>query len=349
VTAVAPGLDAAIDEYLVHLAAERGYSVNTIAGYRSDLADLARFLDERAGARAAAAAAEDQPVVATLADLELSALRDWLWVATEHGRARATIARRAASARGFCAWAVRTGLLPADPAARLRAPRAQRALPRVLTQTSVAILLENLDARAQIGEPIDSRDSAILELLYASGLRVSELVGLDVASIDRGRRTVRVLGKGAKERVVPYGAPAARALDRYLDRARQTMLTEAAAAKAKTARAKAASAGGGAPAEAAPIPPQATPAAFVGLRGDRVSVRVVYELVASLLADVPGSGPSGPHALRHSVATHLLDGGADLRAVQEFLGHASLGTTQIYTHVSAERLKQTYQTAHPRA
>lgn len=332
------GFDLAVDDYLVHLGAERGYSAHTVGAYRSDLADLAGFLERRMPER--------PPEVA---DVDLSVLRDWLWEATERGLARATIARRAASARGFCAWATRRGHLAADPAARLRAPRAQRTLPRVLTQSAMATMLERLDARAQLGDPVDARDAAIVELLYASGLRVSELVGLDVGAVDRGRRTVRVLGKGSKERVVPYGAPAARAIDRYLERARPVMLEAAAAARADAAS----------PGPARVAPPNGAPsgrpvepadgAVFVGVRGRRLGVRSVYDLVASLLSELPGTGPSGPHALRHSAATHLLDGGADLRAVQEFLGHASLGTTQIYTHVSAERLKQTYRTAHPRA
>jgi integrase/recombinase XerC len=334
----AAGFDAAVDDYLVHLGAERGYSAHTIDAYRSDLADLARFLERREPGQAP-----------SVTDVDLSTLRDWLWEATERGLARATIARRAASARGLCAWAVRRGHLTADPAARLRAPRAQRTLPRVLTQPAMTAMLERLDARAELGEPVDARDAAIIELLYASGLRVSELVGLDVGAVDRGRRTVRVLGKGSKERVVPYGAPAARAIDRYLERARPAMLEAAIVARADaSARASAHSAPPNPQSSDRPVEPL-DGAVFVGVRGRRMAVRSVYDLVAGLLAELPGTGPSGPHALRHSAATHLLDGGADLRAVQEFLGHASLGTTQIYTHVSAERLKQTYRTAHPRA
>ncbi|MDR5699934.1 tyrosine recombinase XerC [Agromyces aerolatus] len=345
----APPLSVAVEDYLDHVRAERGYSPNTVAGYRSDLADLERFLRARASEaeirRDAHASGGD--AAAELSQLELSALRDWLWAATEQGLARATIARRAASVRGFCAWAARRGLLQADPAARLRAPRSQRTLPRVLTQEAVGDLLGRLGARAELGEPIAARDAAIIELLYASGLRVSELVGLDIGSIDRGRRTVRVIGKGSRERVVPYGAPAARAIDRYLDRARPALL--AAAGEAAGTRARNA-AGPSAETRAVDgVPLAETHAAFVGVRGGRLGVRSVYQLVAGLLAEIPGTGPSGPHALRHTAATHLLDGGADLRAVQEFLGHASLGTTQIYTHVSAERLKQTYRTAHPRA
>ena len=215
----------------------------------------------------------------------------------------------------------RRGDLATDPGARLKAPRAQRTLPRVVGAAAVDDALARLAARAAGDDPVAVRDVAIAELLYASALRVSELVGLDVGDIDRRRRTVRVTGKGSKERVVPYGAPAAHAIDRYLESARSLML------------------------EGRP----ATSAVFVGARGARMGARSVYRLVASILEDIPGTGPSGPHAFRHTAATHLLDGGADLRAVQEFLGHASLGTTQIYTHVSAERLKESYRMAHPRA
>jgi integrase/recombinase XerC len=190
----------------------------------------------------------------------------------------------------------------------------------VLTRAQVDALLQGLADRATTGDPGSQRDLAVIELLYASALRVSELVGLDVGSLDLHRRVVRVLGKGAKERVVPFGVPAARALATYLDEGRAALL-------------------GG----------RADTAVFLGARGARLSTRAVYALVAGLLADLPGSGPAGPHAFRHTAATHLLDGGADLRAVQEILGHASLGTTQIYTHVSAERLASAYRTAHPRA
>jgi len=179
-------------------------------------------------------------------------------------------------------------------------------------------ILDGLTARAVSGDPVSTRDLAIIELLYASALRVSELVGLDVNDIDAGRLTARVTGKGSKERVVPFGVPAQRALGAYLEHR---------------------------PAFAV----RPTAALFLGVRGGRVGTRAVYELVAGLLAGLPGSGPSGPHALRHTAATHLLDGGADLRSVQEMLGHASLGTTQLYTHVSAERLKESYRLAHPRA
>ena len=324
-------LDALLDDYLAHVATERGYSGNTVAAYRADVADLISFAEQRD--------------VVGVDGLDLPLLRDWLWAATERGLARASIARRAASARGFTAWLARQGTIQTDPGARLRAPRAQRTLPRVVAQPAIDEAIARLEARCGDGDPKAARDVAIVELLYASALRVSELVGLDVADLDRRRRTARVIGKGSKERVVPYGAPAARAIDRYLEQARPSLL--AAARTATADEVSLASVPGRS--RATRTPTDATGAAFVGVRGGRLGVRSVYRLVATMLAELPGTGPSGPHALRHTAATHLLDGGADLRAVQEFLGHASLGTTQIYTHVSAERLKQSYRTAHPRA
>ena len=317
-------LDRLLDAYLAHVRTERGYSAHTVAAYRGDLVDLIGFANERD--------------IDDAAGIDLALLRDWLWAATERGLARTSIARRAASARGFTSWLHRRELIVADPGLRLKAPRAQRTLPRVVSERALADALAGLADRASGGDPVAVRDAAIAELLYASALRVSELVGLDLADVDRRRRTVRVTGKGAKERVVPYGAPAARALDRYLDVARPAMLVAAAAASSSSTTGERTD-------HAMPV----TSAVFLGVRGRRLGVRGVHRQVAALLSSIPGTGPSGPHALRHSAATHLLDGGADLRAVQEFLGHASLGTTQIYTHVSAERLKQSYQTAHPRA
>jgi integrase/recombinase XerC len=202
----------------------------------------------------------------------------------------------------------------------------------VLPREQMDQLLTALAERAATGDPIALRDSAIVELLYASALRVSELTGLDVDDVDLDRLTVRVLGKGAKERVVPFGVPAQAAIVDYLNKARPALI----AAHARTVHAR-------------PAQKAASHAMFLGARGGRIGTRTVYQLVAGLLADLPGGGPAGPHALRHTAATHLLDGGADLRAVQELLGHASLGTTQIYTHVSMERLKESYRVAHPRA
>lgn len=300
-------LDEAIDAYVRSVELERGSSPHTVRAYRGDLVTLAAFVEERG--------AEPDPA---LLDLEL--LREWVWQQNAAGLGASTLARRTSTVRGFTAWLARTGRAPADAGARLRAPRADRHLPRVLSRGQIDGVLDGLDARAATGDPIALRDRAIVELLYASALRVSELVGLDLGDVDDARRTVRVMGKGAKERIVPFGMPARRALDAYRERARPAIAG-----------------------------PRSGTALFLGARGARESTRGVYSLVAGLLAELPGSGPAGPHALRHTAATHLLDGGADLRAVQEILGHASLGTTQIYTHVSAERLAEAYRTAHPRA
>ncbi|WP_374945602.1 tyrosine recombinase XerC [Agreia sp.] len=300
----------ALDDFVSHLVGERGYSPHTVRAYRSDLTALASF------------AAERQVVDTQWLTLEL--YRDWLWAASQAGLSKASLARRSATAKSFSAWLSRSNEQAGDAASRLRAPKPDRSLPRVLSRDSIDAVLDSLAARTRDGEPLALRDLAIVELLYASALRVSELVGIDTGALDLDRRTVRVMGKGSKERVVPFGGPAHLALVDYLQRGRPAL---------------AARATGG----------PATAAVYLGARGARLGTRSVYGVVSKLLLDVPGSGPDGPHALRHTAATHLLDGGADLRAVQEMLGHASLGTTQIYTHVTTERLRETYRQAHPRA
>lgn len=300
-----------VEAFVEHLRHGRGLSEHTIRSYRSDLADLVSFAAVHLG--------RDPRV----ADLDLDLLREWLYRATRSGLARATLARRSATARAFTRWLEETGRTAVDVGVRLRAPKAESRLPRVLTEPQIDGVLRSLELRADTDDPGARRDLAVVELLYGSGLRVSELVGADLADVDLGRLMVRVTGKGAKQRVVPFGVPAAEALGRYLDRARPSLV-----------------AAGGEP---------GTTAFFVGAEGGRLGTRAVHRLVARLLGDIPGAGPAGPHALRHTAATHLLDGGADLRAVQELLGHASLGTTQIYTHVSTERLRESYRSAHPRA
>jgi integrase/recombinase XerC len=384
-------LDAMLTDFTGYLRAERGFSEHTVRSYRSDLADLLRFAED--------AGVEDSSGI----DLEL--LRGWLWRGSTAGLAKATLARRSATARALTSWLARTGVAPTDAAARLRAPKPDRHLPRVLTRAQMDGILSGLSARAASGDALAVRDLAIVELLYASALRVSELTGLDVRDVDLGRLTVRVLGKGSKERVVPFGVPAETALSAWLD-ARPSLLAAASEARPSAGadpRAGANPGAGAAPrVDASPAPnpgagavpraganPGANPGAgaaqtsnatsnvtsnptsnqtsnptsnptrnptanptsamFLGARGARLGARAVYRMVAGLLEEVPGGGPAGPHALRHTAATHLLDGGADLRAVQEMLGHASLGTTQIYTHVSTERLKESYAMAHPRA
>jgi integrase/recombinase XerC len=316
-------LSEAADRYAEHLARVRRLSPATVRAYRSDLADLAATCDDR-----------------DVASLDLEDLRDWLWRSTERGDARSTVARRTATARGFFAWALEHGHVAQDPSLRLVAPKRGRTLPTVATAANLGNLLEEMATRAVGGDPVALRDHAILEILYGSGVRVSELCGLDIDDVDGDRRTVRVTGKGAKERVVPYGAPASRALESYLVRGRPAL-----AARAEAGPRGAARDAGGPWSSVDPVPAGAV---FLGARGGRIGPRAVYDLVARTVGPLVG-GDTGPHSLRHSAATHLLDGGADLRTVQEILGHASLGTTQIYTHVSSERLNAAYRLAHPRA
>lgn len=292
-----------VDDFASYLAADRGFSPNTVRSYRSDLAQLIDFATDRGA---------EQP-----GDLDLELLRDWLWRSSQAGLAKSSLARRAAAARSFTAWLARTSATPTDAASRLKAPRSEHHLPRVLTREQIGGILDRVAERADTGDPVAIRDRAIIELLYASALRVSELTGLSLGDVDLGRLTVRVLGKGSKERVVPFGVPAKHALEEWV-RVREALAEH-------------------------------PTAFFVGAKGQRLTSRTVYELVSRLLDTVPGAGPSGPHTLRHTAATHLLDGGADLRGVQEMLGHASLATTQLYTHVSTERLRESYRTAHPRA
>lgn len=298
-------LSAATEAFLEHLARVRRLSPATVKAYRSDLRDLS----VSAGAVA-------------IDDVDLEVLREWLWRATQRGDARSTLARRAAAARSFFSWAKEQELIAHDPSLRLTAPKRGRALPTVASQDAMSTLLDSQRTAAAGGDLIALRDHAIIEMLYGSGIRVSELCGLDVDDVDLDRRTARVLGKGSKERIVPFGLPAGDAIIAYLRRARPALAARSTAS---------------------------TPALVLGSRGGRIGARSVYTLVARVLSPVVGTETVGPHALRHTAATHLLDGGADLRAVQEILGHASLGTTQIYTHVSSERLAATYRLAHPRA
>ncbi|WP_105566420.1 tyrosine recombinase XerC [Microbacterium halophytorum] len=307
-------IERAAEAFAAHLERVRRLSPATVRAYRSDLADLADAVGDL-----------------ELAGIDIEHLRDWLWRATKRGDARSTLARRTSSARSFFAWAHDEGLVPADPSLRLVTPKRGRTLPQVATADAMRDALDALTAAAAEGDPIALRDHAALELLYGAGIRVSELCGLDIGDVDLDRGTARVLGKGSKERVVPFGAPASRALGAYLTRARPALRE----------RAKRGAAGGD--------PEPSDRALLLGARGGRLGPRAVYDLVARTIGPAVGSSSVGPHALRHSAATHLLDGGADLRAVQEMLGHASLGTTQIYTHVSSERLRQSYRLAHPRA
>jgi len=296
----------ALAAYERHLSAERNLAAHTVRAYVGDVLGLLRH-----------AAALGHPDVSSL---DLRTLRSWLANQQTLGKARSTMARRATAVRVFTAWAQRTGRVDSDPGAALGTPKAHKPLPPALNAGEARALLEAAAVRADDGSAVGARDVAILELLYATGIRVGELCGLDVDDVDRGRRVVRVFGKGRKERTVPYGVPADRAIGAWLERGRPQLLVP----------------GGG-------------PAMFLGARGRRIDQRAVRTLVHDRLAEVPEAPDMGPHGLRHTAATHLLEGGADLRTVQEMLGHASLSTTQIYTHVTTDRLRQAYRLAHPRA
>lgn len=297
-------LDAQLEEFLAELS-RLGRSENTIRAYRNDLRDLISLVTT---AQEGAAAA-----------ITLEHLREWMWQLDKAGAASTTIARKSSAAKAFTSWLERDGHLESDPGQRLRTPKARRTLPKVASERSLRGLFELLETGVDDERPETMQDLAIVELLYATGARVSELAAIDIASFDFSRRLVRVIGKGNKERLLPYGDAAADAISKWIREGRPRL------------------AGAG-----------LTDALFLNSKGRRIGVRQIYGTVAALLAQTE-TGRAGPHTLRHSAATHLLDHGADLRAVQELLGHASLGTTQIYTHVSIERLKAGYKRAHPRA
>ena len=290
-----------------HLEVERALSVHTIRAYLGDLESLVTHL-EAIG-------------VSDISQLELVHLRSWLANQQVKGGARTTLSRRAVSVRLFIKWAVKSKYLAKDVAATLATPKGHRTLPEVLDVADAKVAMDSLATRAAEEEtPISLRDVAMVELLYATGARVAELCGLDLSDIDYDRQTIRVLGKGNKERSIPLGNPAMKALNVWLKEGRDSIKNSLSGN-----------------------------AVFLGARGKRIDQRTVRTVVYSALQAIEGIERMGPHALRHSAATHLLEGGADLRTVQEILGHASLATTQIYTHVSTERLQKAFKQAHPRA
>jgi integrase/recombinase XerC len=296
-----------LEEFGDYLVLERGRSAHTRRAYLGDLCSLLDFL----------AAQRPEPA---LADLTLPIMRSWLAAQASAGTARTTLARRTSAAKTFTAWATRRGLLESDPAVRLQVPKARRTLPAVLRQDQALDAMSAAKSGAAEGDPIALRDLLIVEMLYATGIRVSELCGLDIADVDNSRRLVRVLGKGNKQRTVPFGAPAQAALSQWLTDGRPALVTSASG-----------------------------PALLLGTRGRRLNQRQARTVVHQTIAAVAGAPDIGPHGLRHSAATHLLEGGADLRVVQELLGHSSLATTQLYTHVSVARLRAVHDQAHPRA
>lgn len=303
-----------------HLASGRGLSPHTVRAYGGDISDLGNYLLAHAARDFVAA--------------DLRTLRGWLAEQMARGSARSTLARRATTVRTFYAWMVSVGRLQHDPAAALRAPKVSRSLPPTVDAAAASALFDGLASRVDhartarhvapgpeldVAVALAVRDQAVVELLYSSGLRVAELCALDLDAFDTERELVRVLGKGGKERTVPIGRPAWAAVDAWLVE-RPRLITDASGA-----------------------------ALFLGARGGRLDPRVARRIVHEALQAVPGAPDLGPHGLRHAMATHLLEGGADLRSVQEMLGHSSLATTQIYTHVTNERLRAAFQQAHPRA
>ena len=297
------GLADALAGFVEHVRDERGRSAHTVRAYVGDVTDLLTYCADRA---------VSDPDTITLAHL-----RAWLAMQSAAGLARSTLARRAASARTFTAWCARRGLTTSDVGARLASPRVTAPLPTVLNVTEAARLMEHAAVAADDGRAVGVRDHAIVELLYATGIRVAELCAVDVGDVDAGNRTIRVMGKGGKQRTVPYGLPAAKALADWTAVRRE-------------------------------LSGQTAAALFVGVRGRRIDPRTVRAVVHRLSAEAGGQEVA-PHGLRHTAATHVLEGGADLRSVQELLGHASLATTQRYTHVSVERLRSQFALAHPRA
>jgi integrase/recombinase XerC len=297
-----PELGSALRSFLRHLSLERNRSPRTVTAYEGDLTLMLHHLAVRG---------ERQPGALTL-----RVLRAWLAEQHASGAARTTIARRAAAARTFTAWAFAQRLTDADVGELLASPRPHQTVPAVLSASQAAGLLDSLDGR----DPEQLRDRLVLELLYATGIRVAELVGLELADLDRARRVLRVTGKGDKQRAVPFGQPADQALGDWLERGRPAWATSSSSS-----------------------------ALLLGRRGGRLDQRAARSIVNRYTAGLAGERGLSPHGLRHSAATHLLDGGADLRAVQELLGHASLATTQLYTHISVERLRSSFQQAHPRA
>ena len=297
--------DSILARFSQYVLLEMGRSANTEKAYSKDLGTMIAFAQERG--------------CAEIGDIGIMELRGWLAAQRTQGLSAATLARRATAVRTFFAWALAQNLVDHDPADALVIPKVGKRLPNVLQQKQAESVMERVALRADDNSATHIRDRAILELLYASGIRVGELVGLDINDVDDSRRTMKVIGKGNKQRVVPYGAIADEALSDYLKRARPSLSNE-----------------------------HSGTAVFLGARGKRIDQRVVRSMVTQVLAslDVPDLTP---HGFRHTAATHLLEGGADIRTVQEMLGHASLATTQLYTHVSMDRLRKVYEQAHPRA
>ncbi len=300
-----PAVLEAFDRFLRYLKIERNASPLTIKSYSEDLASFQDYLVDRVGR------------VGSLDELTITTLRGFVAYLHECDYSKTTIARRLACLRTLFRFCCREQLVQANPAKALRTPRAGRKLPHFLTAEQIVTLIE----APNLAEPLGVRDRAMLETLYTAGLRVAELVGLNVADWNRDADVIRVLGKGRKERIAPIGRHASKALQRWLE-VREPKANASAAHR---------------------------DALFLNKNGTRITTRSIGRMIEKYLAETGLEKITTPHTLRHTFATHLLDGGADLRSVQELLGHKSLTTTQIYTHVSTKRLRETYEKAHPHA
>ena len=283
------------------LRAER-VSANTERAYLADVSEFLETLNSESG----------------VSQIDLDQLRNWLWRVAEAGATKTTLARKTSAIRKFCSWLAETGQIQVDPSLRLRTPKLDRPLPKVATETALNEIIQSLKQKAQEADPIAIRDLLIFELLYATGMRVAELASLRMDAIDDSRRILRVIGKGNKERTLPFGLPCADALQQWLRNGRPKLVREP------------------------------RPELLISARGAKVGTRQIFEVVAREFR-MAGLGTLGPHTLRHSAATHLMDHGADLRAVQEILGHSSMATTQIYTLITVDALREMYWSAHPRA
>ena len=309
-----------VSGYADHLRS-RDVSVHTARAYVADVRDFFEHT-AHAGGRPSGSSKPDRGVDS----IDLNDLRSWLIALDDAGAAKSTVARKIAAVKSFFGYCVNQQGLTNNPAARLRTPKKESRLPTVLKPQQAADLVSGAQLLPAEGEEADptemakiARDAAVLEMLYATAVRVSELTGLNRGDVDHQRSMITVLGKGNKERRVPFGKPAQSALQQWL-RVRDIFVSDSSG-----------------------------DALFLGVRGGRIGARQVRELVHRYGPDDPSAPDIGPHGLRHSAATHMLDGGADLRQIQELLGHATMSSTQIYTHVSMQRLQETYRQAHPRA
>lgn len=311
----------AVQDFLQTLKLEYGYSPHTIRAYKKDLESFTESLRNE--------------VVIDISEINLEDCREWIWMKQQEGYSPRSVARAVASLKSFGGWLESKQVVHGNPASRLVSPKKQEKLPRVLNEQQITQIFEGLEKKASTGDALALRNLGIMELLYATAIRVSELCGLRIEDVNFVENSIRVTGKGGKERVVPYGESASKALLQYRNASRGQLLSEGRTSREQKGESSRSL--------------ENSTKFFLNSRGCPLKPEGVYKLVSKIIGKDLGGGQRGPHVLRHTAATHMLDGGADLRVIQEFLGHSSLESTQIYTHVSNERLANTYKQAHPRA